>query len=211
MLGDVGEFARLVLLRHPELDATALAQALGQQPAELSRRGRASVLQLLRDLAAIPIDGVVSSDRPQAAVVAASLAQDKGLAATQDPRLRDQSLGDWEGKAWEDLQQSDPALLKDFFGDFGLIAPPGGESLAQAVERMLEWWNEIADEAIGKTLLVVANTPILTAFAASLIGLSVRRSLALTMPPSAFGILDAYRDGAALRTWHPHALSDDRA
>lgn len=210
MLGDVEDFARLVLLRHPELEPAVQAMALGQRPAELSRRGRASFLDLMRDLAAVPFDEVVATDRPQALVVAEALAKDRGLAARPEARLRDQSLGDWEGKTWDEIQKTDRAMLNDFFADFGKIAPAGGESLQQAVDRVLEWWNEAADSSKGKTLLVVANTPLLAGFAASLLGLSLRRSFALTMPPSSFGILDVYRDGAALRTWHPHCLSDER-
>ena len=118
MLGDVDPTAaRLVCVRHPELEAAAQKLVLGQRPAELSRRGRAAVLTVLRQLASVTVDAVLTADVPQASVLAQALAKDRGLTAQAEPRLRDQYMGGWEGEAWDAIKARDPELLTEFFTD----------------------------------------------------------------------------------------------
>jgi probable phosphoglycerate mutase len=209
MLANVENCARLVLLRHPELEASAQHQALGHRPAALSRRGHASQLEVLRRLADLGIDQVFTCDLPQAAELAIAIAKDRGLEAIHEPRLRDQEMGQWEGESWQELGQRDKVLVAEFFSNFSQVAPPGGESLTEALARVMDWWRELAPECRDQTVLVVANTPLLSGFAAALVGLPLRRSLALGLPPAGFGVLDVFGDGAVVRTWHPGALETD--
>ena len=209
MLSDPDGFARLVLLRHPELADADRARAVGQGDAELSRRGRTHTLEVLRALAGIKIDAVYSSPASQCVDGARAIASDRGFEVRQDERLHDQALGDWQGQDWASLQQEHAALLREFFQDYGLVAPPEGEALGDAVDRALGWWNDVVDGLENKCAVVVAASPLLSGLAARLLGLSLRRAAALNLPASGFGILDVFRDGAALRSWHPLALRDE--
>lgn len=209
MLSDPSQFARIVLVRHPSLSERHRSLALGRGDAELSRRGRQYTLTLMRSLTSIHVHRIFSPPVSHCREVAEAFIRDRKLEVETNELLHDQGLGDWEGRTWDDLGRSDEAAVRDFFRDYGLIAPPGGESLADAVDRMLLWWNELAASVDGQTILIVAAAPILSGFAARLLGLSIRRAPALTLPAGAFGILDVYNDGAVIRTWHPLCLDED--
>jgi hypothetical protein len=47
VLPEPNDFCRLWLFRHPELDGDHASRAIGDGPADLSRRGRAQVLRWL--------------------------------------------------------------------------------------------------------------------------------------------------------------------
>lgn len=209
MLLEPENCARMILVRHPQLAESHRSLAIGAGEAELSRRGMQHTLTLMRNLTGVNIDRFFAPPVAHCSEVAEALTKDRGIELSLESRMLDQNLGEWEGRSWEDLRRSDEALVKEFFSDYGLVAPPGGETLKQAVDRMLGWWNELAGEMMNKTLLIVAPQPILAGFSARLLGLSIRRALALNLPAGAYGILDVYRDGALLRCWHPLCLDDE--
>jgi alpha-ribazole phosphatase len=51
-------------------------------------------------------------------------------------------LGDWEGKLWKDLAGPQ---LDSWMADFVNIAPPGGESTVQALERVRPFLEDLTD------------------------------------------------------------------
>src|SRR5687767_717426 len=61
VLPDPTDFCRLWLLRHPELDAEHAQRAIGDGPADLSRRGRAQVLRWLELLKPVTVGEVWAS------------------------------------------------------------------------------------------------------------------------------------------------------
>ena len=209
MLLEPKDSARLILLRHPDLANAGRQLALGQRDAELSRRGRQHVVEILRNLASVEIHHIFSSPATHCEATAKALSKDRRLDVEIDERLHDQCLGDWEGHMWSDLREREEAMVRDFFQDYGLVAPPGGETLNDAVDRGLAWWSEHVDSFQDKCVLVVGATPLLSGLAARFLGLSIRRAAALSLPASAFAIFDVYRDGAVLRCWHPNCLSDE--
>ena len=209
MLSDVTDFCRLILLRHPQLDAAHGSVAVGGGAAPLSRRGMAHALIWTQLLQNVPIDAVWAADVPQSQQPADLLARAKGIEVAVDARLRDQSMGAWEGRPWDDIVRGEPDAVRDFFGDFGERRPPGGESLGEAVERMLGWWREQAAGYLGKTVAVVAAGSVVAGFVAAMLGMRLSRTPSLTLPHGALGIIDVYANGVKLIAWHPQALSDE--
>ncbi len=201
------EFCRLILIRHPEL--AARNSAIGSSSVDLSRRGRESVLRWLQLLEPVPIDGLYSSDQTQCSEPASALAKHKGLELTADPRLRDQSRGEWQGQPWEDLLQEDSTRVRDFFSNCGDSQPPGGESLGAAVERMLAWWTELSPASAGKTLSAVLPGSLIAGFSAAMLGMRLSRSVSLSLPHSAMGVLDVFANGVRMQSWNLDGLAPD--
>ncbi len=209
MLEEPEDCSRLILLKHPRLADPSRDLALGRGDADLSRRGRAQVLVLAETFESLGIDRVLSAPARHCVETAEALGKRLGLEVEREDRLADQDLGDWEGRSWPEIRVLDEGRLLEFFADYGTSAPPGGESLCDAVDRWIDWWEEERESARKRRLLLVGSGRVLQGFAARLLGLSIRRAPALTLPDGAFGILDAYRDGAVLRSWHPFAARDD--
>ena len=206
VLSDPTDFCRLYLFRHPELSQDHQNAAVGAGAAELSRRGRATVLEWRALLDGVELDAVVTSPQPQCLEPAQALVQDRELEVTVEERLRDQELGEWQGQSWEQVAKADGERVRRFFQEFGESPAPGGESLGQTVERVIGWWTESAPRLAGKSLaLVLAEGP-LTGFTAALLGMRLSRCFSLRMPPGALGVLDVYENGVQLAAWNATAL-----
>jgi len=206
VLAETTDFCRLVLLRHPDLADEHAQRAIGRGPADLSRRGRAQILRWLEAFKGFGLDEVWSGGQPQCADPARALAQGAGLEAKVDPRLEDQDLGAWQGRPWDEVFHGDPERVRDFFGHFGEIAPPEGEALGVAVERMLAWWQERAPGAVGRKIAIVAPGSLISGVVAALLGMRLSRGVSFNLPGGGFGMLDVFANGVRVATWNPGAL-----
>lgn len=208
VLSDPTDFCRLWLFRHPEIDAAQAQRAIGDGPAELSRRGRAQVLRWLELLKPVAIEAVWSSPQPQCHGPARAIAEAQQKEATAEPRLRDQHMGRWQGRTWSDVMRDEDGAVRTFFAEFGEAKAPGGESLGDSVERMLSWWTETMPKVAGKALAVVLPGSLLSGFAAAMLGMRLSRCLSLNVPHGGLGVLDVFQNGVRIGTWNPDALRE---
>ncbi|MCA8943192.1 MAG: histidine phosphatase family protein [Planctomycetes bacterium] len=206
MLADVTDFCRLILFRHPELAAEDAGRVVGDGPATLGHRGQAQTIEWMKLLADLPVDRVVSSDQPQSRDAAAAIAVGKGLEVEADDRLRDQYMGRWQGRTWDEVTAEDPDRVREFFTDFGEVAAPDGESLGAAVERFLGWWTDVRSAAVGKTIAVVSSGAMVTGFATAMLGMRLSRAVCLNLPHGGLGVLDVFANGARVACWNPGAI-----
>lgn len=208
VLPEPTDFCRLWLFRHPEIDGEHAQRAVGDGPADLSRRGRAQVLRWLELAKPLGIAEVWTSPQPQCAGPARGLAEARQQDAHVDTRLRDQGLGRWQGRSWSDVMRDEDGAVRTFFAEFGEAKAPGGESLGDAVERMLLWWQERMQPALGKSLVVVLPGTLLSGFAAAMLGMRLSRSVTLGLPMGGVGALDVFQNGSRVATWNLDALRE---
>lgn len=208
VLDEPNDFCRLWLLRHPELESSHSELAVGAGPADLSRRGRTQLLRWLEVFKEREVALVACGPQPQSHDPARGLAEHKQLEAQVDARLRDQEMGQWQGRAWADIMRDQEGAVRTFFSEFGESAPPGGETLGQAVERMLQWWTEVMPKVLGKEVVVVGPGSLLTGFAAAMLGMRLSRCLSLNLPYGGVAALDAFQNGVRIATWNGDALQD---
>jgi broad specificity phosphatase PhoE len=209
VLPEPTDFCRLWLLRHPELDADAAQRAIGDGPAELGRRGRAQVLRWLELLKPLRVDAVWTGPQPQCHGPARALAEVRQQEARVDERLRDQNLGRWQGRTWGDVMRDEDGAVRTFFAEFGEAKAPGGESLGDAVERLLGWWTSVAPQGAGKGYAVVLPGSLLSGFAAAMLGMRLARGVSLGLPAAGIGALDVFENGVRVAAWNLDALRTD--
>ena len=77
---------------------------------------------------------VVSSDLTRSVTTADALAGAR-TRLTHEADLREFHFGDWDGRHWSDVAQSDPQLSRDFWEKPGDIKAPNGESWNMAAAR----------------------------------------------------------------------------
>jgi broad specificity phosphatase PhoE len=208
VLPEPSDFCRLWLFRHPEIDGDHAQRAIGDGAADLSRRGRSQVLRWLEFGKALAPAAVWSSPQPQCLGPARGLAELAGHEALTDSRLRDQQMGRWQGREWSDVMRDEDGAVRTFFSEFGDARAPGGESLGEAVERMLLWWQERMRDALGKSLVVVLPGALLSGFAAAMLGMRLTRSVSLSLPAGGIGALDVFENGSRVATWNLDALRE---
>lgn len=207
VLKDPTDFCRLILLRHPELAQEYQNRAVGSGDAVLSRRGRAMALRWCDLLQHTKVVLTFAADMRQCKEPAQLLADTLDTDLSVDARLNDQQMGEWQGRTWDEVVKDTPDKVRDFFSEFGDIAPPQGESLGDAIERVLAWWKEQAPQGLGNAIAVVLPGAILAGLATALLGMRLSRSTSLALPHGGLGILDVYANGAKLSAWNVDALS----
>ncbi|GAB4137637.1 MAG: histidine phosphatase family protein [Planctomycetota bacterium] len=202
MLDAPSDFCRLWLFRHPSLEEPAARTAVGGGDADLCRRGRAQVLEWREWLEGAVVHEVHASPQRQCREAGAALAKAVGCGCKTDERLRDQSMGAWQGLSWEEILRRDGERLRAFFANFADAVPPGGESLGASVERVLSWWSATSEGAAGKSLAVVMPGSTLAGFAAAMLGMRLSRCISLQIPHGSCGVLDVFENGVRIAAWN---------
>ena len=133
---------KLYLVRHGQSTGNIGGTLMGQSDHPLTPLGEQQARAAAARLAAVGPMPVYSSDLPRARttaerIVAGWEAADAAHAQQiiLDPRLREISLGDYEGRPWQEFE-ADTALTEAFVADPYGTALPNGESLEHLEARV---------------------------------------------------------------------------
>ena len=93
-----------------------------------------------------PRTQIWSSPAPRCREPAQLIADRLKLDLRVDPRLYELSLGDWEGRTWDDLEHEAHAPLHHWMRHWQTASPPNGESLPAFEERIFAWYQMLCPE-----------------------------------------------------------------
>jgi alpha-ribazole phosphatase len=146
---------RFWLVRHGPTHAKSMI-GWTDLPADLSDTAAISRLA-----AYLPPDApVISSDLSRAIATADALGPRPRLA--HDPSLREMHFGQWEQRAFAEIEAEAPDHIRAFWETPGDVRPPGGESWNDLSSRILAALNRL--QGVAPDLIVVAHFgPILAA------------------------------------------------
>lgn len=149
----------LYLVRHGETEANVSGIWHGSLDAPLTTRGRAQVdataVRFATLAESIRFDHLYVSPLARAQSTAAGIAAATGLDAENDPQLAEFHLGDWEGRSFVDLRDTE-----DLWGRWAVdptFAPPNGESPYTFYLRAASALGEIAERHPDETVIVVTH------------------------------------------------------
>ncbi|MEV4896256.1 bifunctional RNase H/acid phosphatase [Nonomuraea sp. NPDC055795] len=189
----------LLLLRHGETPLSVERRFSGLGDAELTANGLAQAVAAAERLSREPyrLDVIVSSPLKRARQTAEAVAARAGLGVEVDEDLRETDFGAWEGHTFTEIQRRWPEELAAWLAEPS-VAPPDGESFAEAARRVQRVRDRLVEQHLGKTVLVVSHvTPI-----------KMLLRFALMAPPAALyrmhldlaclSLVDYYADGNAV-------------
>lgn len=148
---------RFLLIRHGETAWNTEGRWQGQSDVPLNEHGREQAAELARTLSGVGITAVHSSDLSRASETAELLAQSLGLTVQYDPRLREIHQGEWQGQLYTDIQAKYAEEFRQRKENPASVAPPGGETASQVLERVLASIQDIARKHPGETVAVVSH------------------------------------------------------
>jgi len=158
------EPTRIIAIRHGETSWNVDARIQGQTDIGLNDTGRWQARRLGRALATEPISAVYTSDLGRARETADSIAQASGVAPIPHQGLRERSFGMFEGKTFDEIQQTWPEQARNWRKRIPDWQPPeGGESLLELRERVTRTVHELAARHPGEQIVVVAHGGVLDA------------------------------------------------
>ena len=144
----------IYFVRHGETVWNVENKICGMTDSPLTENGRAQARQTgaLVRASGLHIDEILYSPLSRAADTAKAIAADTGIPAREEPRLREQCFGKYEGTPRDGAEFK---ISKTHFAD----RYDGGESMLQLAQRLYNLLDELkADE--NKTYLLVAHNGI---------------------------------------------------
>ncbi len=151
----------LIMIRHGQSVTNLTKVFTGQLDTDLTELGRLQADLAAKALKSTHIDIMYSSDLKRAVETALPTAKDHGLDIIKDERLREIFAGAWEGLNFETIRERYPEEHKIWMNNLGRMRCPGGESIPEMCERVLEAIKEIAESNLGKTVCISSHaTPI---------------------------------------------------
>jgi alpha-ribazole phosphatase len=154
---------RLLLVRHGQTAWSAERRYQGSTDVPLNDTGLRQAAALGVHFTADKIDAIYSSTLQRALQTAAAISRTSGVAVIPEPRFRETSFGEWEGKTYSDLQAQWADHLTAWRLDPMTNTPPGGESLAQLLQRAGEGVRDIEQKHHDETVMIVAHGGVLRA------------------------------------------------
>jgi glucosyl-3-phosphoglycerate phosphatase len=159
---------RVLVWRHGRTRWNVEHRFQGQADPPLDEVGRLQAAASARLLVACSPTAIISSDLARAVQTARPLAELVGLPVILDRRLRERSLGEWEGLTRDEVIRRHPQHYAHWLA--GRDAPrSGGESRAELGERSLA----ALAGAEGETVVLVTHSATAMALTGRLLGLPV--------------------------------------
>ena len=129
--------SRVFVLRHGRTTWNAQNRYQGQADPPLDEVGIAQAGAAAALLATFAPDLIITSDLQRASATAAALEAATGLVAVRDPRLRERSLGHWEGLTRDEVEVRFPEEFAQWRAGRN-VARRGGETRDEVTVRTRE-------------------------------------------------------------------------
>jgi broad specificity phosphatase PhoE len=148
----------MLLARHGETRDNAQGLILGRRDPPLSSAGQEQAARLAARVASEPVAAIWCSPLLRARQTATVVADAIGVAPTVLEDLIESDRGSWEGRPVAELAAVSPTLFAAFeAGDEGFVFP-GGESIAQQVQRTRRALTVVAGGRIPALVVAHAGT-----------------------------------------------------
>jgi len=168
----------LILLRHGETDWNRNQRLQGHRDIPLNAVGHHQALDAAPSIVALRPSVMVSSDLARARETASAVSVLTGIEPTVDVRLRETSMGLWEGLTRDEVVAGWPGEWERWRTTSAHAAPPGGESRWQVAKRA----NEVVEELDAGT----ATRALIVSHGGLIVGLTGRL---LALPEDSWGTL----------------------
>lgn len=190
---------KLVLIRHGE-PAGHVGRCVGHHDSKLATTALGEVRRLAA-AASRPPSLVVASDLSRAAETARTIALEWRAELRFDPRLREMSFGEWEGRSWDDIGAADRAALDAWGADWTRVAPPNGESgltLASRVRAALSELLPLAESGVA----VVSHAGWIRVATTVLLGVPLATAFDRSIDYARAAVFTVRESGVSLEAWN---------
>jgi glucosyl-3-phosphoglycerate phosphatase len=158
---------RVLVLRHGRTAWNAERRFQGQSDPPLDDVGRGQAYEVAALVAALAPEVLISSDAIRAVQTAEPIAELTGLDLVVDARLRERSLGHWEGLTRDEVARRHPDEFADWVGGRD-VSRRGGETRDEVAMRAVAALAEVPDVACA---VLVTHSATALALCSVLLGL----------------------------------------
>jgi broad specificity phosphatase PhoE len=164
--------------------------------AALAEEGHREAAQLASHFANHAIDRFYSSPLLRARETAAAIATSHEQPVELIEELTESDVGLWEGLLWNEVEEQYPEAYRLYMQDPSVNPYFGGESFSQVQQRVVPEFQQLLEQNLGSTILVVAHNSVNRSFLAHLIDLPLSNVHKLPQKNAATNYI-RYRKGKA--------------
>jgi broad specificity phosphatase PhoE len=140
---------------------------------KLSDAGRQQAACAAELLARKRLTAVYSSPLIRARETADIIAKPHGLAVQLVSGIEEIDVGQWEGRSWKEISQTDPEPYRQFIADSAHHGYLGGENMNQVLQRCAPALTELMQQHPGAEIAVIAHNVVNRVYVASLLGVPI--------------------------------------
>jgi len=140
-----------------------------------------------------PVAAVHASPRRRTMETAMIIASAVGGEVAQAEALDEIDFGRWNGRSFAELE--DDPLWSAWNRHRSIASTPGGETMAQAVERTVQHLESLAAAQPGQALLCVTHCDIIRGTLAHYLGLSLDNIFRFDIDPGSISTIEIGADG----------------
>ena len=149
--------ATVYIIRHAEAEGNIYRRCHGIYDSLLTPRAYQQLPCLAKRFESVPLAAVYASPLFRARTTAKAVAEPHGLSVELRNDLHEIDMGDWEDLPWAELPHAWPEQYAKWCSRPWEAAPPHGETVMQAGERMLNEVRRLAQKNAGKSIAVVTH------------------------------------------------------
>lgn len=157
-------------LRHGETAWNAEGRLCGRTDVPLSDVGRHQAQLLALRVEALPTEALYSSPLSRALETACLVGQALGREPVVDGRLAELNYGAWEGRTFDEIKRTEPAVYRAWDEDPGELAPPEGETGVHLIERATPFLEDVAQRHRSGNVVVVCHKTVCRLLACHIMG-----------------------------------------
>lgn len=155
----------------------------------LSPTGVAQVEHAARAMRELPLVAVYASPLLRAKESASIVAAPHRIDIRTHEAITEVDVGQWEGRSWVDIRQTDADDYRRFQDDPGQFGYKGGETLVDVYQRVKPAFFEIAAAHRGQAIAIVAHNVVNRAYLAGELGLPMSHARRITQENACINIL----------------------
>jgi probable phosphoglycerate mutase len=208
--GSEGPRTTLYLVRHGEAESNASLRFGGWSPAPLTDKGRRQAEAVARALQGRGPTAIISSDLVRARETAEPIAAATGLPLALDARLRERSVGVFDGLLFTEAEARYPEAWAKMLARDPDVVPENAETVDQVFARVCEGIEAIvAAHAGGRVVVVTHGIALFHAFA-HIVGMGSPRGAqrVFVLADNASVTHVEHRADPARTHWRIHTVND---
>jgi len=205
---------KVILVRHAETEWNLEGIIQGHSDSTVTHRGIRETSALLTTLTEIgyPIECVYSSPLGRARLMGLSLADSFHCPLRVEPSLIEQAFGCFEGMSFAHFTRNHLHDAKALFVHDAAYCPPGGESLAQASRRVMDFLQNLQDLGEHQTVCIVSHGHVSQGVLAILKEGSLNNFSRYAQPNASYSVFDLIDGKCIALKWGiaTHLIQPDR-
>ncbi len=150
---------RVILIRTGETEWNKHGRWQGWVAVPLNESGRMQAAALARFVRHMGVSALYASDLQRGIDTVEPIAQALGIAVVYDERLRERSVGLWQGLTLDEIKMWYADEFAALLENRDSFVIPGGEARLEVRERVVEAFHDImSSKDVGETIAIISHT-----------------------------------------------------